>query len=53
MHRKIKYLKNEKIILKDNIKDQIKSNDEINDPDHISLDKYKINIPNKNKFKFL
>ena len=47
MHRKIKYLKNEKIILKDNIKDQIKSNDGVNDPDHISLDKYKINIPNK------
>ena len=47
MHRKMKYLKNEKIILKDNIKDQIKSNDGVNDPDHISLDKYKINIPNK------
>ena len=44
MHRKMKYLKNEKIILKENIKDQIKSND---DTDHISFDKYKINLPNK------
>jgi hypothetical protein len=43
----MKYLKNEKIILKDNIKDQIKSNDEVNDTDHISFDKYKINLPNK------
>ena len=44
MHRKMKYLKNEKIILKENIKDQIKSNE---DTDHISFDKYKINLPNK------
>lgn len=47
MHRKMKYLKNEKIILKDNIKDKIKSNDEINETDHISLNKYKTNLPNK------
>lgn len=47
MHRKMKYLKNEKIILKDNIKEQIKPNDEVNDTDLISFDKYKTNLPNK------
>jgi hypothetical protein len=47
MHRKIKFLKNEKIILKDKIKDQIKQNDEVNETDHISINKYKTNLPNK------